>query len=83
MFDHVCLRVPASKFTEVVKFYVTILAPLGFKQVMDSPTFAGFGVDKPNFSIISKGETAGNEIHLAFTAESEFIYRFYISLLRG
>lgn len=78
MLDHLCLRVPAAKFKEVVKFYVAILAPLGYKQVMDGPTFAGFGVDKPNFSIISKGETAGNEIHLAFSAESEFISRFYI-----
>jgi hypothetical protein len=78
MLDHLCLRVPAAKFIEVVKFYATILAPLGYNQVMDNPTFAGFGVTKPNFSIVSSGEKVGNEIHFAFVAESQFIHQFYL-----
>jgi hypothetical protein len=71
MLDHLCLRIPAAQFTEVVKFYATVLAPLGFKQLVDNPTFVGFGVDKPYFSLVPTGESAGN-IHFAFTAESEF-----------
>jgi len=75
MLDHLCLRIPAAQFTDVVKFYATVLAPLGFKQLIDSSTFAGFGVDKPYFSLVPTGESAGN-IHFAFTAESEFTLRF-------
>ncbi|KAE9980203.1 hypothetical protein EG328_000437 [Venturia inaequalis] len=69
MLDHLCLRVPATKFTEVVKFYTTILAPLGYKNIMHSPSFAGFGVDKPYFSIVPTEGQSGNEIHLAFSAK--------------
>ena len=79
MLDHLCLRIPAAKFAEVVKFYATILAPLGYKQLMDSPTFAGFGEEKPLFSIISKGESVGNEIHLAFAAKGDGVYELYIA----
>jgi hypothetical protein len=79
MLDHLCLRIPAAKFAEVVKFYATVLAPLGYKQLMDSPTFAGFGEEKPLFSIVPKGESIGNEIHLAFTAKGGYIYELHIA----
>lgn len=72
MLDHLCLRVPTSKFTDVVEFYTIILAPLGYKQVMESPSFVGFGVDKPYFAIVPKDGETGSEIHLAFKAKSEF-----------
>lgn len=79
MLDHLCLRVPATKFTQVVNFYTTILLPLGYKKIMDSPSFAGFGVDKPLFSIVPKEGEEGNEIHLAFVAKGEFLcFYFYI-----
>jgi hypothetical protein len=70
MLDHLSLRVPVNKVEEVVNFYVTALAPLGIKKIVDTPTFIGFGDEqKPYFSIVAKGETVGNEIHLAFGAK--------------
>jgi hypothetical protein len=74
MLDHLCLRVPPANFAQAVKFYATILAPLGYKQLRDSPTFAGFGEEKPLFSIVPTGKAMGNEVHLAFNAKSEFLF---------
>lgn len=50
---------------------------------MDSPSFAGFGVDKPYFSIVPKEGEVGNEIHLAFVAKGESILRAFDNGMRG
>jgi len=61
--------VPPSKFSEVVSFYLTILAPIRYKKIFEYPTAVGIGEDKPDFTIWATGKTEGNDLHLAFGAK--------------
>jgi hypothetical protein len=73
MIDHLLLRVPQSKFDETVAFYLTVLAPLGYKKIKEFPTAVGLGDDKkPDFSIVAKGDTLGNNMHFSFGAKGKY-----------
>ncbi|KAF3483526.1 glyoxalase family protein [Arthroderma uncinatum] len=53
-FSHVGLTVPDDKFEETVSFYLSALAPLGFKeQLRPHPKVVGMGVYCPEFWIAS------------------------------
>jgi catechol 2,3-dioxygenase-like lactoylglutathione lyase family enzyme len=63
VFDHVDVR--ASDFAESVRFYETVLAPLGIPKLADGPDWAGF----PNFDVVDRRPpTTG--LHLCFYARS-------------
>jgi hypothetical protein len=73
MIDHLCLRVPQSKYEETVAFYLAALAPIGYKKIVEYPTAVALGEDKrPNFTIIATGESLGN-IHFSFASKGENI----------
>jgi hypothetical protein len=66
MIDHLVLRVPQSKYEETVTFYLTVLAPLGYKKIVEYPTATSLGEgERPDFTILAKGDTLGN-IHFCF-----------------
>ncbi|KAM5452142.1 putative lactoylglutathione lyase [Microsporum audouinii] len=53
-FSHVGLTVPDDKFEETVSFYLTALAPLGYKEKLrPHPKVVGMGVCYPEFWIAS------------------------------
>jgi hypothetical protein len=71
MIDHLCLRVPQSKYEETVAFYLTALAPLGYKKIVEYPIAVAMGEDKrPDFTIIASGDSLGN-IHFCFGSKGQ------------
>jgi|SRR4051812_20996874 catechol 2,3-dioxygenase-like lactoylglutathione lyase family enzyme len=67
MLDHVgiqCADLEAS-----AAFYDAVLAPLGFRRLMDVKVALGYGAQKPDFwiGVFDSGE-GFRESHLAFTA---------------
>lgn len=71
--DHLLLRIPTTKFIETVAFYTTILAPLGFKKLVETGTLVGFGEEKKPYFLISakEDEPVGIGLHFAFAAEGK------------
>ncbi|MGA3563712.1 VOC family protein [Melissospora conviva] len=76
MLDHVSIQVddlPAS-----TAFYDAVLAPLGFRRVMESPGGIAYGQDHPSFWV---GPTyapgPGRELHLAFVAPDRAAVRAF------
>jgi len=63
IFDHV--EVHASDFSESVRFYETVLAPLGTPRVAEGSDWAGF----PNFNVVDRRPPTAN-LHLCFHARS-------------
>ncbi len=67
MLDHVgfqCADLPAS-----AAFYDAVLAPLGFRRLMDVGVAIGYGADKPDFWISRFDSGDGfRESHIAFQA---------------
>lgn len=84
--SHVGIPVPRSKFEETVSFYLSALAPLGYKEhARPVPHVVGLGVSYPDFWISTSCESAtenevaeeevgkkgpGEVVHVAFTAGS-------------
>ena len=68
MLDHLgiqCADLPAS-----VGFYETVLAPLGYRKMMDFGVAVGFGSDAPAFWLGKLDDGAGwREDHIAFVAK--------------
>jgi catechol 2,3-dioxygenase-like lactoylglutathione lyase family enzyme len=68
MFDHLGFAV--ADFPKSRAFYLSALAPLGGRVVMEGPDFAGFGREaRPQFWI-GTGQAPTTRLHLAFTARS-------------
>jgi hypothetical protein len=81
MIDHLVLRVPQSKYGETVAFYVTSLAPLGYKKLKEYPTATSLGEgEKPDFTIVAKGEALGN-IHFSFGAKGKLLVVMFMDYL--
>ncbi len=64
IFDHV--DVHASDFSESVRFYEIVLAPLGIPKLGDGPDWAGF----PNLDVVDR-QPATTNLHLCFHARSQ------------
>jgi catechol 2,3-dioxygenase-like lactoylglutathione lyase family enzyme len=74
MLHHV--SVGARDVPKAVAFYDKVLAPLGYKRVMEFlPHAVGYGVDHPDFwvQVPADGGTAsvGNGVHISFAASSK------------
>lgn len=74
MLHHV--SVGARDVPKAVAFYDKVLAPLGYKRVMEFlPHAVGYGVDHPDFwvQVPADGRTAsvGNGVHISFAATSK------------
>jgi catechol 2,3-dioxygenase-like lactoylglutathione lyase family enzyme len=68
MFDHLGFAV--ADFPKSRAFYLSALAPLGGRVVMEGPDFVGFGREaRPQFWI-GTGQAPTTRLHLAFTARS-------------
>ena len=63
VFDHVDMH--ASDFAASVRFYETVLAPLGIPRLAEGPGWAGF----PNLHVVDRGPPTTN-LHLCFQARS-------------
>ena len=63
VFDHVDVR--ASDFRASVRFYETVLAPLGIPKLAEGPDSAAF----PNFDVLARPPATTN-LHLCFHARS-------------
>ncbi|GKT40639.1 uncharacterized protein ColSpa_00820 [Colletotrichum spaethianum] len=70
--DHVGLFVPASIYKETVDWYLTALAPVGFKKFVEPNEYAcGLGVQRPDFWIACHSVDKANiPLHLGFKAEN-------------
>jgi hypothetical protein len=83
--DHSCITVPVSKFDDMVSFFLTSFADLGFKELMRPiPTAVGFGEESKPYFWINTVPNEGKELlealrvaHIAFQAESMF--DFFVS----
>jgi catechol 2,3-dioxygenase-like lactoylglutathione lyase family enzyme len=74
MLDH--LGIPVSDVARSKQFFVTALAPLGYKVIMDLGEAVGMGTEKPDFWI-AKAQT-GSPSHVAFSAsERGLVDAFY------
>lgn len=74
MLHHV--SVGARDVAKAVAFYDKILAPLGFKRVMDFLPYAvGFGAEHPEFWVQVPADggapSVGNGVHISFAAPSK------------
>jgi catechol 2,3-dioxygenase-like lactoylglutathione lyase family enzyme len=63
IFDHV--DVHASDFAESVRFYATVLAPLGIPKLGEGKDWAGF----PNLDVVDR-QPPTTDLHLCFHARS-------------
>ncbi|HEV3045583.1 MAG TPA: VOC family protein, partial [Roseiarcus sp.] len=64
MFDHLGFAV--ADFPKSRAFYLSALAPLGGRVVMEGPDFVGFGREaRPQFWI-GTGQAPTTHLHLAF-----------------
>jgi catechol 2,3-dioxygenase-like lactoylglutathione lyase family enzyme len=67
MLDH--LGIQCTDMAASAAFYDTVLAPLGFRRLMDVGVAMGYGATKPDFWIGGLDEGAGfREAHIAFAA---------------
>jgi catechol 2,3-dioxygenase-like lactoylglutathione lyase family enzyme len=67
MLDHVGLQ--CTDLAASAAFYDAVLAPLGFRRIMDFGVAMGYGADKPDFWIGRLDSGDGfRESHIAFTA---------------
>lgn len=71
--NHVFLRVTASRFAAVRRFYVEALKPLGYKELItvDADSYVGIGSDYPYLFLRALPEGQTNlPTHIAFDASS-------------
>ena len=85
MLHHASL--PVANLDQSASLYDAALAPLGYRRVSSSGSFAGYGVEdgKDQFALIqtSPSESAGPGFHLAFAAPSrEAVDAFHAAALR-
>jgi catechol 2,3-dioxygenase-like lactoylglutathione lyase family enzyme len=67
MLDH--LGIQCADLAASTRFYELVLAPLGFRKLLDYQVAIGFGADKADFWIGALDPGAGfRESHLAFRA---------------
>lgn len=79
MIDHFTLSV--SDYEASKKFYTAVLAPLGYKQLMEFGQMAGFGNTKP-YLWIKQSDVATTPQHIAFSAPSrELVDAFHQAAL--
>ncbi|KAF2467311.1 Glyoxalase/Bleomycin resistance protein/Dihydroxybiphenyl dioxygenase [Lindgomyces ingoldianus] len=87
MLDHVLCQVPLSKFDEIVAWYSTALATIGYSKQMEFPGKAvGFGTSKGEvpFWIASKEDTNGGGFHVAFRAKDhDTVDKFHSEALKA
>src|ERR1700692_4079615 len=75
MVDH--SRVPVSDVARSKQFFVTALAPLGYKVIMDFGEAVGMGADAGPGFWSGKGQP-GSSLHIAFSAsERGLVDAFY------
>ncbi|TDZ25675.1 hypothetical protein Cob_v001408 [Colletotrichum orbiculare MAFF 240422] len=69
--DHVGLYVPAGIYKEVVEWYLTALAPIGFRKFVEPNEYAcGLGTHSPDFWIACHNVDKANiPMHIGFKAE--------------
>ncbi|KAL8679786.1 MAG: hypothetical protein Q9186_003951 [Xanthomendoza sp. 1 TL-2023] len=90
--DHFSLAVPASKVDPLVSFFTTSLAHMGFKEHIRYGSYiVGLGEENAAYFWIAgivpedtdekTVEAVLRKQHIAFTAESEFLFRFDPSLV--
>jgi hypothetical protein len=74
--SHVGINVPPSKFDETVKFYLTALAPLGYKELLrPSEQVVVLGEYYPEFWIGAREDASSEQhVHLAFSANSMYCF---------
>ena len=67
MLDH--LGIQCADMAASAAFYDAVLAPLGFRRLMDYEVAIGYGADKPDFwiGVFNSGE-GFRESHIAFQA---------------
>ena len=67
MLDH--LGIQCADLAASAAFYDTVLAPLGYRRLMDYQVAIGYGADKPDFwiGVFDSGE-GFRESHIAFQA---------------
>ncbi|GKT89109.1 glyoxalase/bleomycin resistance protein/dioxygenase superfamily protein [Colletotrichum tofieldiae] len=70
--DHIGLFVPASIYKETVDWYLTVLAPIGFKKFVEPNEYAcGLGSQRPDFWIACHSVDKANiPLHVGFKAET-------------
>ncbi|CAO2653603.1 Nn.00g030140.m01.CDS01 [Neocucurbitaria sp. VM-36] len=87
MLDHIGISVPASRFQEVIDWYLAALAPLGYVLQKEFPGHAvGLGPDKFStpFWIGSKEEEQVAATHLAFRAtDRTTVEAFYAEAVKA
>jgi len=71
MLDHVSIN--CADLDASARFYDAVLAPLGYKRLMDFGDVLGYGSDNPSFWLGTQGEGGpssqpNREVHLAFAA---------------
>jgi catechol 2,3-dioxygenase-like lactoylglutathione lyase family enzyme len=80
MLDH--LGIPVSDVARSKQFFVTALAPLGYKVIMDLGEAVGMGAERPDFWI-GKGQP-GASSHIAFSAsERGLVDAFYQAAIKA
>lgn len=67
MIDH--MTVTVRDIEKSREFYAKVLAPLGYKRLLDYGDFTGFGDKKPEFWI-KPGNPPSQPMHIAFAAKS-------------
>ena len=76
MLDHV--GVQCADFQASAVFYDAVLAPLGYRRLMDVGVAIGYGNDKPDFWISTQDSGDGfRESHLAFEATDRAAVRAF------
>jgi catechol 2,3-dioxygenase-like lactoylglutathione lyase family enzyme len=89
MLDHIGFAV--SDFGRSLAFYKTVLAPLGFRLIMEVPrevtggeAHAGFGRDDRGQFWIGTGKGLSGRLHVAFAARSQAeVDAFYAAALQA
>ena len=66
MIDH--LELQTRRLEETTKFYADVLAPLGYRRILDEAT-KGFGADDAMDLFLIEGDSSAN-VHFAFAAPS-------------
>ncbi|EON61938.1 hypothetical protein W97_01156 [Coniosporium apollinis CBS 100218] len=81
--DHVGIEVPRVKFDELVAFYLKVLAPLNYVEVM-RPVETAIGMGEngiPDFWVSANDkatESSAMTVHVAFTTKNrEVVDKFY------
>ena len=75
MIDHLSVRV--SDFNRALTFYKAVLAPLGYRLVMEFPGMAGLGVaGKPDLWLTASDKPI-NPTHVGFVADRKQVDAFH------